>query len=265
MKRIKPSIGSFVSFSIFMIILLQCDPSFAQRCFVTCKQTAIVRNRSYTECFEIIENRAWEQQEDFDDNDLVDLIIRHKRDKPTDNYEEVRAFEGIMEPPEPRQSNNGTMAGFVEMMEDIIEFMMEEVAPPMTAVSMIGVLNMVMPQLISAAPSLGSAPLNFAGPQPGTLGGGFLPTAITNQAVISGQSIFGGLGLFGVGPLVALFDKPKTNDNFAAIAGIFEEGNVPQRLRRIGKRGIRSKIITKIKILLWIIQTIEKGQSKIFR
>ena len=156
MKRIKPSIGSFVSFSIFMIILLQCDPSFAQRCFVTCKQTAIVRNRSYTECFEIIENRAWEQQDDFDDNDLVDLIIRHKRDKPTDNYEEVRAFEGIMEPPEPRQSNNGTMAGFVEMMEDIIEFMMEEVAPPMTAVSMIGVLNMVMPQLISAAPSLGS-------------------------------------------------------------------------------------------------------------
>ena len=245
MKRIKPSIGSFVSFSIFMIILLQCDPSFAQRCFVTCKQTAIVRNRSYTECFEIIENRAWEQQDDFDDNDLVDLIIRHKRDKPTDYYEEVRAFEGIMEPPEPRQSNNGTMAEFVEMMEDIIEFMMEEVAPPMTAVSMIGVLNMVMPQLISAAPSLGSAPFNFAGPQPGTLGGGFLPTAI--------------------GPLVALFDKPKTNDNFAAIAGIFEEGNVPQRLRRIGKRGIRSKIITKIKILLWIIQTIEKGQSKIFR
>ena len=232
---------------------------------MTCKQTAIVRNRSYTECFEIIENRAWEQQEDFDDNDLVDLIIRHKRDKPTDNYEEVRAFEGIMEPPEPRQSNNGTMAEFLEMMEDIIEFMMEEVAPPMTAVSMIGVLNMVMPQLISAAPSLGSAPLNFAGPQPGTLGGGFLPTAITNQAVIAGTSIFGGLGLFGVGPLVALFDKPKTNDNFAAIAGIFEEGNVPQRLRRIGKRGIRSKIITKIKILLWIIQTIEKGQSKIFR
>ena len=256
-----------MSFSIFFMIILlqQCDPSFAQRCFVTCKQTAIVRNRSYKECFEIIENRAWEQQEDFQIDDLADLIIRHKRDKPTDNYEEVRAFEGIMEPPEPRQSNNGTMAEFLEMMEDIIEFMMEEVAPPMTAVSMIGVLNMVMPQLISAAPSLGSAPFNFAGPQPGTLGGGFLPTAITNQAVIAGTSIFGGLGLVGVGPLVALFDKPKTNDNFAAIAGIFEEGNVPQRLRRIGKRGIRSKIITKIKILLWIIQTIEKGQSKIFR
>ena len=40
------------------------------------------------------------------------------------------------------------------------------------------------------------------------------------------------------GPLVALFDFPRTNDNFRATAGIFEEINVPRR----GRRGIRRQI-----------------------
>ena len=51
-------------------------------------------------------------------------------------------------------------------------------AAPATAVGLIGVANMVIPQLISSAPLSGSAPLNFAGPQPGTPGGGFLPSAV---------------------------------------------------------------------------------------
>ena len=179
-----------------------------------------------------------------------------------EHFEENRALEGLMEPRAP--SNNSTMTEFMAMMVEIIE-MMEKAAPPMAAVSMISIVNMAMPQLISSAPSLGSAPVNFAGSQPGTPGGGFLPTAIANPTVIAGNSLFAGLGLVGVGQLVRVFDLPQTNGNFAAIAGIFEEGNVPQSRRQRGKREIRKQIISFAKLLLWINQTIEKGQSKIFR
>ena len=89
MKRIKSTIRSFASFSILStIVLLQCDPSLAQMCSVSCTQTAIVRNRPYQEAFEIIQNRDWEQQDDFG-GDLGDLIRRHKRVlKRTGYYEE---------------------------------------------------------------------------------------------------------------------------------------------------------------------------------
>ena len=81
MKRIKPSMRLFVSFSIILIIILsQCDPSLAQLCSVSCTQTAIVRNMPYEEAYEIVQNREWELQDDFG-GDLADLNRRHKRVK----------------------------------------------------------------------------------------------------------------------------------------------------------------------------------------
>ena len=87
MKRTKPYIKSFVSFSIFLtIVLLQCEPYLAQVCSVSCTQTAIVRNRPYEEAFEIVQNREWEDEDDFGD-DLGDLILRHIRVKrPAPGY-----------------------------------------------------------------------------------------------------------------------------------------------------------------------------------
>ena len=82
MKRIKPSGKSFTNFSIFLIIvLLQCDPSLAQICSVACTQKAIVRNRPYQEAFEIVQNREWEDEDDFGD-DLGDLILRRVKRTP---------------------------------------------------------------------------------------------------------------------------------------------------------------------------------------
>ena len=138
--------------------------------------------------------------------------------------------------------------------------MLREAAPLGTAVGLIGIANMVMPPLGGT----NSIP-NFSGPQPGTPGGGFAATAIANPTVIAGQAIFVGLGLVGVGRLVALFDLPQDNGNFAATAGIFEEENTLPQNRRRGKRGTRKQIITFAKFLLWVHQTIEKGQSKISR
>ena len=55
---------------------------YAQRCTVTCTQTAVVRNMTYDEAYEIVQNRAWENEDDFGD-ELLDLIRRHKRVKHT--------------------------------------------------------------------------------------------------------------------------------------------------------------------------------------
>ena len=65
---------------MLIIIFFQCDQSLAQVCSVSCTQTAVVRNRPYEEAFEIIQNREWENEDDFG-GDLGDLIHRHKRVK----------------------------------------------------------------------------------------------------------------------------------------------------------------------------------------
>ena len=72
-----------VSFKISSVIILQqCKLSLAQQsCTVSCSQSAITRNMPYEEVFEIIQNREWENEDDFG-ADLLDLIIRrHKRVK----------------------------------------------------------------------------------------------------------------------------------------------------------------------------------------
>ena len=86
----------------------------------------------------------------------------------------------------------------------------------------------------------------------------------TCSTVIAGTSLFAALSLVGAGPLVALFDLPATGANKAAIAGIFEEGNGPPSRRR-GKREVKKQMILFAKLLLWINETIEKGQHKISR
>ena len=83
MNRNQQKIGPFKFLSNFLIITsLRCDLTLAQRCSVTCTQTAVVRNMTYDEAYEIVQNRAWENEDDFGD-ELLDLIRRHKRVKHT--------------------------------------------------------------------------------------------------------------------------------------------------------------------------------------
>ena len=251
MKRTKQSSQSFVSFlRVLTIVLFKSDQSLAQVCSVSCTQTAIARNRPYEEAFEIIQNREWEDEDDFGD-ELGDLILRrHIRNKRAPAYAPASAPSPSPEP--------DTMDGIMEALE--------MAAAPAAAAGLIGVANMVMPMFMgsASAPTSGSAPLNFSGPQPGTPGGGFLPSALANPTVIAGTSLFAALSLVGAGPLVALFDLPATDPNKAAIAGIFEEGNGPPSRRR-GKREVKKQMILFAKLLLWINETIEKGQHKISR
>ena len=137
-------------------------------------------------------------------------------------------------------------------------------SPAVFAGTLVTAVNMAAPMLFTAAgsaPVSGSVPANFAGPPPGVPGGGIPPTAIANPTVIAGTAAFIGLGLVGVGPIVALFDIPRTNDNFAANAGIFEELNDQSR----GKREIRKHLNSMAKFQSWIEETLERGLLNIFR
>ena len=161
-------------------------------------------------------------------------------------------------------------------LEELIETL-EIAAAPAAAAALISTANMVMPMFTGsaaagaaeAAAGAVAAAVAAGVSQPGTPGGGFSPQAtaalspIASATVSAGTSIFSGLALIGVGQLVAVFDLPRSDDNFAAIAGIFEEGNGVSQRR--GKREIGEQIVPLAKKLLWIIETIERGLSKMFR
>ena len=160
-------------------------------------------------------------------------------------------------------------------LEELIETL-EMAAAPAAAAALISTANMVMPMFTGSAAGAAEAAAGAVAAavaagvsQPGTPGGGFSPQAtaalspIASATVSAGTSIFSGLALIGVGQLVAVFDLPRSDDNFAAIAGIFEEGNGVSQRR--GKREIGEQIVPLAKKLLWIIETIERGLSKMFR
>ena len=136
-------------------------------------------------------------------------------------------------------------------MEQLLELLAEEArAPgPVTAAGLILVASRILDDSDSSDSGTGSPPSNFNGPQPGQPGGGSLPTANTPSA-IEARNVFqllqtgaiGGISVAGIGSLVAVFDLPRTDDNFRATAGIFEEINVP-RWRR---KGIRRQIVNPI-------------------
>ena len=159
-------------------------------------------------------------------------------------------------------------------LEELIETL-EMAAAPAVAAALISTANMVMPMFTGSAAAgaaeaaAGAVAVAAGVAQPGSPGGGFSPQAtaalspIASATVSAGTSIFSGLALIGVGQLVAVFDLPRSDDNFAAIAGIFEEGNGVSQRR--GKREIGEQIVPLAKKLLWIIETIERGLLKMFR
>ena len=52
--------------------------SFAQQqCAVTCTQTAVIRERTYSDVLEVAQNREWELEDDFG-GDLLDIIRKYK-------------------------------------------------------------------------------------------------------------------------------------------------------------------------------------------
>ena len=58
--------------SIFVtttVIILSQHLSFAQQCEVTCSQTAVIRDRPYSELVETAQTRGWEDEQDFGKGD----------------------------------------------------------------------------------------------------------------------------------------------------------------------------------------------------
>ena len=75
-----------------IIILLQIKVSLGQQCTISCTQVAVLRNMPYEEIFEIIENREWENEENFG-ADLLDLIRRRKRVKRANVGETISKYD----------------------------------------------------------------------------------------------------------------------------------------------------------------------------
>ena len=76
-----------------IVLLLKIKVSLAQQCTVSCTQIAVLRNMPYEEIFETIENREWENEDDFGE-DLLDLIRRHKRFKRKNSGESKSKYGG---------------------------------------------------------------------------------------------------------------------------------------------------------------------------
>ena len=66
-----------ILFLLTMIISQQYHLSFAQQCEVTCTQTAILREKPYSDCLEVAQNREWELEDDFG-GDLPGFVRNYK-------------------------------------------------------------------------------------------------------------------------------------------------------------------------------------------
>ena len=66
-----------VIFVLTMIISQRYHLSFAQQCEVTCTQTAVIRERTYSDCLEVAQNREWELEDDFG-GDLPGFLRNYK-------------------------------------------------------------------------------------------------------------------------------------------------------------------------------------------
>ena len=63
--------------TVTMIISQRYHLSFAQQCEVTCTQTAILREKPYSDCLEVAQNREWELEDDFG-GDLPGFVRNYK-------------------------------------------------------------------------------------------------------------------------------------------------------------------------------------------
>ena len=66
-----------ILFLLTMIISQRYHLSFAQQCEVTCTQTAILREKPYSVCLEVAQNREWELEDDFG-GDLPGFLRNYK-------------------------------------------------------------------------------------------------------------------------------------------------------------------------------------------
>ena len=72
---------------VTVIISQQFHLSFAQQCSVTCSQTAVIRNKPYDEQIEVVQNRQWEDEQNFgsgDNGDLFDVCLLYTSPSPRD-------------------------------------------------------------------------------------------------------------------------------------------------------------------------------------
>ena len=233
--------------SIFVtttVIILSQHLSYAQQCEVTCSQTAVIRDRPYSELVETAQTRGWEDEQDFgkgDNGDLFDIIRRYKKLKS-------------------KSGENGDLLHNNNIRKRRSPLVFQTSATNLTFLenSSIDVNTAATTLLVSALMALGyylvteepnivgAAPVDFPN-QPGTPLGGGIPlgrSVFVKEARGLFQSLDIGNGLYPVSVFPPFGDKDSYSSNhYRSTALIFEDKKCPNTNRkRRDLRGFKKSV-----------------------
>ena len=224
--------------SIFVtttVIILSQHLSYAQQCEVTCSQTAVIRDRPYSELVETAQTRGWEDEQDFgkgDNGDLFDIVdpIRYKKLKS-------------------KSGENGDLLHNNNIRKRRSPLVFQTSATNLTFLenSSIDVNTAATTLLVSALMALGyylvteepnivgAAPVDFPN-QPGTPLGGGIPlgrSVFVKEARGLFRSLDIGNGLYPVSVFPPFGDKDSYSSNhYRSTALIFEDKKCPNTNRK---------------------------------
>ena len=224
--------------SIFVtttVIILSQHLSYAQQCEVTCSQTAVIRDRPYSELVETAQNRGWEDEQDFgkgDNGDLFDIVdpIRYKKLKSkSGENEDLLHNNNIRKRRSPLVfQTSATNLTFLENSSIDVN-----TAATTLLVSALMALGYY---LVTEEPNIvGAAPVDFPN-QPGTPLGGGIPlgrSVFVKEARGLFRSLDIGNGLYPVSVFPPFGDKDSYSSNhYRSTALIFEDKKCPNTNRK---------------------------------
>ena len=243
--------GSSSSCTIFGVIFVtviisqQFDLSFAQQCEVTCSQTAVIRDRPYSELVETAQTRGWEDEQDFgkgDNGDLFDIIRRYKKLLKSKSGEngDLLHNNNIRKRRSPLVfQTSATNLTFLENSSIDVN-----TAATTLLVSALMALGYY---LVTEEPNIvGAAPVDFPN-QPGTPLGGGIPlgrSVFVKEARGLFRSLDIGNGLYPVSVFPPFGDKDSYSSNhYRSTALIFEDKKCPNTNRkRRDLRGFKKSV-----------------------
>ena len=241
--------------SIFVtitVIILSQHLSYAQQCEVTCSQTAVIRDRPYSELVETAQTRGWEDEQDFgkgDNGDLFDIVdpIRYKKLKSKSGA------NGDLLHDDDNNIRKRRSPLVFQTSATNLTFLENSSIDVNTAATtlLVSALMALGYYLVTEEPNIvGAAPVDFPN-QPGTPLGGGIPlgrSVFVKEARGLFRSLDIGNGLYPVSVFPPFGDKDSYSSNhYRSTALIFEDKKCPNTNRK--RRDLREfkKSLTEFK------------------
>ena len=217
------------------VIILSQHLSYAQQCEVTCSQTAVIRDRPYSELVETAQTRGWEDEQDFgkgDNGDLFDIIRRYKKlkSKSGENGDLLHDDDNNI-----RKRRSPLVFQTSSTNLTFLENSSIDVNTAATTL-LVSALMALGYYLVTEEPNIvGAAPVDFPN-QPGTPLGGGIPlgrSVFVKEARGLFRSLDIGNGLYPVSVFPPFGDKDSYSSNhYRSTALIFEDKKCPNTNRK---------------------------------